>query len=101
MATSTFFQKISDIVLNPDASPLLRENMRGLPPAYIITAQYDPIRDDGIMYARRLEKAEVDVTWKHYDNGVHGMFSIFAGPTSLQAGRQSVQDFIDFARNKL
>ena len=95
------FEKISDILINPDSSPLLRDNLHGLPPAYIITAQYDPIRDDGIMYARRLEEAEVEVTWRHYDNGVHGMFSIFADPLALESGKLCVKEFIEFSRKKL
>lgn len=57
---------------NPLVAPMLAENLEGLPPALIITAQYDPLRDDGSLYASKLIEHGVDVEYKCYKGMIHG-----------------------------
>ncbi len=59
-------------VENPLASPLLATDLQRLPPALIVTAGYDPLRDEGEQYADRLRAEGVPVTLRRYDDLAHG-----------------------------
>ena len=56
----------------PHVSPLLAEDLSGLPPAIVVTAHFDPLRDQGIAYAKRLEAAGVPTQLHAEDGGLHG-----------------------------
>jgi acetyl esterase len=60
------------------ASPLLAASHAGLPPAFVLTAGYDPLVDEGRAYAERLSAAGVQVAYREYSDMVHG-FVLFGG----------------------
>jgi acetyl esterase len=71
---------------NPEAAPLRTEDLSGLPPAIVVVAEHDPLRDDSTRYAQRLAEAGVDVTVLTYDDQPHGFFSfVNAFPTGNKA----------------
>ncbi len=73
---------------NPYLNPLRAEDLSGLPPAFVMTAQYDPLHDEGQAYAKRLEAAGVEVTYVDYQGMIHG----FLDKPQFDVGKQALKD---------
>jgi acetyl esterase len=74
---------------NPLASPLRAESLHNLPPALVITAEFDPLRDEGEVYAGRLQESGVPATLTRYDGMIHGFFSLGA---VLDQGKTAIEE---------
>ncbi len=74
--------------LNPLASPLLAPDLNGLPPALVLTAEYDPLRDEGHAYAERLREAGVPTEYRPGPGLIHG----FANLTGILPEAAAIMD---------
>jgi acetyl esterase len=75
--------------VHPDAAPLRAESHEGLPPAFILLAGNDPLLDEGLEYARRLETAGVPVQTVRYDDQIHAFFTL---PNLIEAGNKAIAE---------
>jgi acetyl esterase len=75
---------------HPDASPLRSTQLAGLPPAVILTAEHDPLRDEGELYATLLMRAGVPVRHRRFAGQMHGFFTMIG----LLPGARDGLDFV-------
>ncbi|MFB6206443.1 MAG: alpha/beta hydrolase [Haloglomus sp.] len=85
---------------NPYAFPLAGD-CHDLPPATVVTAGFDPLRDEGIAYAEALEAASVEVEHRNYNDVVHGFFSMLDEPAELERAHEAMGDVCDSIRRAL
>jgi len=74
---------------NPYAAPMQAKSLKGVPPALVITAQYDPLRDEGEDYAHRLQDEGVSTKCTRYDGMMHGFF---VNPSVFDKGQSAVNE---------
>ena len=75
---------------DPDASPLLGEVPPGLAPAYVATAGFDPLRDEGEAYARKLADAGVPLELRRFSDQIHGFINVVGARGSARAATAEV-----------
>ena len=75
--------------LNPEVSPIYHTDFSGLPPAFVLTAEYDPLKDEGKAYADKLTEAGNVVLYKDYKELVHGFFNL------PKLSEESIQAYYD------
>ena len=75
---------------DPRLSPLYADLPAGLAPAYVATAGFDPLRDEGEAYARRLADAGVEVELKRFPDQIHGFFNIVGVGRTARAANAEI-----------
>jgi acetyl esterase len=88
-------EKLADL---PIVSPLRADNLRNLPPALVLTAEYDPLCDEGEAYAEKLKAAGVSVNLSRYEGVVHGFFRM---TSRLDKARQALEEVSTAIRQAL
>ncbi|KFQ40973.1 Arylacetamide deacetylase-like 4, partial [Nestor notabilis] len=85
----------------PNLCPLLAEDavIQQLPESFILTCEYDVLRDDGLLYKKRLEDNGVPVTWYHLEDGFHGIISFYdyCG-LSFPSGKKGLDSVVKFIK---
>ncbi|KAL8178208.1 UNVERIFIED_CONTAM: hypothetical protein K2H54_036028 [Gekko kuhli] len=82
-------------------SPILDEDaiVQQLPQTYILTCEYDLIRDDGLLYKKRLEENNVALTWNHMEDGFHGLIMfVDTGPLEFSCTKTAIEDILKFIK---
>jgi acetyl esterase len=82
----------------PDCSPLRVPDLTGLPRTLLLTAEYDPLRDEGEAYARRLEQADVPLTWRRYEGLIHGFVRM---PALITRANDAIDEVASTVRSAL
>jgi acetyl esterase len=80
---------------DPRVSPLRAADLSGLPPAFVLTAQYDPLRDQGIAYADAMRAAGNEVAMTTYEGLFHGFFGMI---DAIDAGKVAFDDAVAAVR---
>jgi acetyl esterase len=80
---------------DPLISPLYARELAGLPPAFVLTAEYDTLRDEGEAYAHKLSEAGNTVRLRRYAGAIHGFFTM---PGILRIAREAIDDAGRFLR---
>nr|WBO80917.1 alpha/beta hydrolase [Streptomyces sp. SBE_14.2] len=79
---------------DPLVSPIKRADLTGLPPALIVTAEFDPLRDEGELYGRRLREAGVRATVSRYSGCGHGFVQHFSWLPAYQRVYAETREFL-------
>jgi acetyl esterase len=83
------------------ALPRRGADLSGLPSATVVTAGFDPLRDDGTAYADRLASAGVPVEQYNYDDMIHGFFSMISEPVDLDRAHAAYDDVVSALQDAL
>ncbi len=85
------------VLVDPYACPLMADSLSNLPPAMVISCKTDTLRDEAILYARRLQMEGTTVEHYHDEHGYHGMISLVKGITT-QAALDAFEAIIAFIK---
>jgi acetyl esterase len=93
-----YFGDVDIDLKDPRLCPALAQKLSGAPPAHIITAEYDPLRDEGEEYSQLLSAAGVQATYRCYEGLMHNFILQTA---VVELASQAVSDCASFLRQQL
>uniref|UniRef100_A0A0K0ECS5 Abhydrolase_3 domain-containing protein n=1 Tax=Strongyloides stercoralis TaxID=6248 RepID=A0A0K0ECS5_STRER len=93
-----FAETFSKAAFNPEFAPLFSsdEETIGMCDAMVVTCQYDVLRDEGILYAKKLKRLGVNTEWKNYNKAYHGIFTI----KGCELQEEIFNDVVNYVRKK-
>ncbi|XP_046573125.1 arylacetamide deacetylase-like [Haliotis rubra] len=92
--------QIEKFILNPYFAPLMAPDLSGVAPAFVVTAEFDVLRDDGLMYAQRMKDTGVDVVVYNSPGSIHG-FLLWGGAMPKYADADHTIDmFVKYAKKQ-
>ena len=89
--------KVLDALTDPRASPLMADDLSGLPPTFILTCEFDVLKNEGVLFKKRLQASGNEVTFKTYLS-YHGVFSMsdrFLTPVERQRMFRDISEFLE------
>jgi acetyl esterase/lipase len=95
---STLWSEVESVVTDPYFAPLMAKDLSNLPPASVAVANFDVLRDDGIMLHKRLEASGSPSKLMHYEGGFHAMVDFFV---DLQLSKKVVSDLVEYLQQNL
>ncbi len=96
--SSTNYLRDGPDIMDPRASPLRAKDHSGLPPAIIVTAGFDPLRDEAAAYAAKLRNAGVEVQYRCFDNLIHGFINLTG---VVDAAARALEEITVMVKNTL
>ena len=91
-------KELEECVTNPYNFPLMHDDLADLPPAFILTEEFDALRDDGMIYAKRLQSFDVNVTLLHDRKGFHGMVNLMVEPMVYKHAHVMTDAMVEFIK---
>lgn len=88
------YKSKNEDIFNPLMSPLLTADLSNLPPTYILTAELDPLKDEGIAYFKKLEAAGNQVYYKDYKNVIHDFMNMSNITKETLVLQEDIKDFV-------
>ncbi len=85
-------------VMDPRASPLLADDLSSSPPALVVTAGFDPLKDEGAAYAAKLQGDGVAVEYRCFDHLIHGFINLTG---AVEAAARALDEIVSLLRKRL
>ena len=97
----TLYQRTKEDRQNPYFAPILEKNLRNLPETLVLTAEYDPLRDEGEAYAKKLEEAGTHVELHRIHGAFHGFFALGIKFLHVQESFEYINGFLNKSYEKI
>ena len=94
-------KELEECIINPYNFPLMHNDLADLPPTFILTEEFDVLRDEGVIYAKRLKSFDVHVTLINDRKGFHCMFDFMPQPLVYKHAHVMTNEIIEFIKTVL